>query len=171
MAYGVKEILKMTRIIVPVLIMFLSFWPAYAQTGSSKIGVVDGEKLFDQYPGAQDATKKISDAQDELRNAITETEKIYAEFEKQKKSEAEKLTKKKELQVKIDAKAQETKTLIESLSVKIEDEILAAIKKTASEKGLDVVFDKRAVLVGGTDITDAVSEALKKKPPIAEKKE
>ncbi len=153
--------------ILVLLILVFGFWPAYAQS-SSKIGVVDGEKLFDEYPAAQEATKKIADAQDELRDAITETEKVYAEFEKQKKSEAEKLTKKKELQSKIDLKAQETKKMIESLSSKIEDDILSSIKKVALEKTLDVVFDKRAVLVGGVDITNAVSEQLKKKAPIAD---
>ncbi len=157
----------MQRNILVLLILMLSFWPAYAET-APKVGVVDGEKLFDEYPAAQEATKKIADAQDELRDAISETEKVYSEFEKQKKSEAEKLTKKKELQSKIDAKAQETKKMIESLSAKIEEDILTSIKKVAGEKTLDVVFDKRAVLVGGADITDAVSTELRKKAPIAE---
>ena len=84
----------MYRILLLVLMLSISFWPvgfytqAYAQV-SSKIGVVDGEKLFDEYPNAQEATKKIADAQDELKEAITESERIYTEFEKQKKSEAE----------------------------------------------------------------------------------
>ena len=159
----------MHRIIIVLLLLAFSFWPAYAQT-SSKVGVVDGEKLFDEYPSAQEATKKIADAQDELKREITESENVYTEFEKQKKSEAEKLTKQKELQTKIDAKAQSTKKMIESLSSKIEDEILQAIKKIAGEKGLEVVFDKRAVLTGGVDITQAVSSELKKKVPLAEKK-
>ncbi|MBI2995942.1 MAG: OmpH family outer membrane protein [Candidatus Melainabacteria bacterium] len=150
-----------------VLITFIS-WPSYGLAqSSSKIGVVDGERLFDEFPSAQDATKKIADAQDELKDTISETEKIYSEFEKQKKSDSEKLTKKKELQAKIDLKAQETKKMIETLSTQIENDILQAIKKIAGEKGLDVILDKRAVLVGGTDITDSVSLQLKKKAPLA----
>ncbi|MBI3590481.1 MAG: OmpH family outer membrane protein [Candidatus Melainabacteria bacterium] len=156
----------MQRIIIVLILLVFSFWPALAQN-ASKIGVVDGEKVFDLYPGVEQAQKKISDAQDDLRNAITESENVYTEFEKQKKSEAEKLTKKKELQAKIDAKAQETKKLIESISLKIEDDIVQAIKKVAGEKGLEIVFDKRAVLNGGTDVTDAVSEQLKKRIPLA----
>lgn len=158
----------MGRIIFLLLILVFTFWPSYGQ-GSSKVGVVDGEKLFDEYPNAQEASKKIADAQDELRNAISESEKIYTEFEKQKKSEAEKLTKQKELQAKIDTKAQETKKMVEAISAKIEDEILQAIRKIAFERGLDVVFDKRAVLTGGVDVTQAVSEQLKKKIPIADR--
>lgn len=155
-------------LLVLCLISFVSFtfWPASAQT-ASKIGVVDGDKIFEQYPGVQDAQKKIADLQDALKDSVSESEKIYSEFEKQKKSETEKLTKKKELQAKIDTKAQETKKMIESISKKIEDDILQAIKKVSAEKGLDVVMDKRAVLSGGTDVTDLVSEQLKKKPPIA----
>lgn len=159
----------MYKSIIVLVAFMLTYWPAYAQS-SSKIGVVDGEKLFDGYPNAQEATKKIADAQDDLRKQIADSEKMYTEFEKQKKSEAEKLTKQKELQSKIDAKAQETKKMIESLSGKIEEDIVQAIKKIAAEKGLDVVFDKRAVLVGGLDITQPVSDFLKKKAPIAENK-
>ncbi len=158
----------MYRILLLVLALSMSLWPAhsYAQ-GSAKIGVVDGEKIFDEYPAAQEATKKIADAQDDLREAITESEKIYEEFEKQKKSEAEKLTKQRELQAKIDLKAKDTKKMIEGLSAKIEQDILQAIKSVAGEKGLEVVFDKRAVLHGGTDLTQQVLDILKKKVPIA----
>ena len=74
----------MQSLLVVVLLVFISFWPAYGQT-SSKIGIVDGEKLFDLYPGVQDAQKKIADAQDDLKNAIEESEKVFTEFEKQKK--------------------------------------------------------------------------------------
>ena len=163
---------------IPILFLLLIFTlsysgPAFAQSEmksikSSKIGVVDGEKLFDEYPGAQEATKKISNAQDELKQEIAESEKIYTEFEKQKKSEAEKLTKQKELQAKIDSKAQSTRKMIEALSAKIEDEILVTIKQIANDRGLDVVFDKKAVLFGGSDITGGVLEKLKKKSPLAE---
>ena len=162
----------MYRILLLVVVLGISFWPvnSYAQ-GNSKIGVVDGEKLFDEYPNAQEATKKIADAQDELKESITESEKIYGEFEKQKKSEAEKLTKQKELQAKIDLKAKETKKMIENLSSKIEQDILQSIKAVAGEKALDIVFDKRAVLHGGVDLTQPVLELLKKKVPIANQPE
>ena len=69
----------------------------------------------------------------------------------------------KELQAKIDVKAQSTKKMVEALSNKIEADILEAVKKIASEKGVEVVFDKRAVLVGGLDITESVTDYLKKK--------
>jgi len=160
----------MNKLLVTLLLVVLSFWPAYAHD-SGKIGVVDGEKLFDEYPSAQEASKKIADAQDDLKKEISESEKVYSEFEKGKKSEAEKLTKQRELQTKIDARAQDTRKMIEDLSGKIEADILQAIKKIASGKGIDVVFDKRAVLSGGVDITDEVVLILKKKSTIAEKKE
>ena len=165
----------MHRIISCFVLVLLTFslWPAFAQSDvktlkASKVGVVDGEKLFDEYPDAQEATKKIAGAQEDLKNEITESEKVYTEFSKLKKSEAEKLTKQKELQSKIDSKAQDTRKMIESLSGKIEQDIVGAIKTVANEKGIEVVFDKRAVLYGGSDITDTVSDYLKKKVPIAE---
>ncbi len=151
----------MNRFIYVLCLSMLMMWPANAQT--TKIGFVDGDKIFDEYPAAQDASKKISDAQELLKKEIVESEKIFTEFEKQKKSEAEKATKQKELQNKIDNKANETKKLIETLSGKIEDDIMQTVKKIAAEKGIETVLDKRAVLIGGVDITDAVSIELKKK--------
>ena len=154
--------MKMFKAILVLGLLMFSVWPSYGQV--SMVGVVDGERLFDEYPGAQDASKRISDVQDELRNEITESEKVYTKFEEQKKSETEKLTKKKELQSKIDLKAQEARKLIENLSGKIEKDIVEAIQIVSKKKGIDVVFDKRAVLVGGNDITDSVAEYLKNKP-------
>jgi len=151
----------MNRLVYVLFLSLILVWPVSAQT--NKMGYVDGDKLFDEYPAAQDASKKISDAQDALKKEITESERIFTEFEKQKKSEAEKATKQKELQAKIDLKANDTKKLIETLSVKIEDDIIQSIKKVAAEKGLDIILDKRAVLLGGQDITDIVSVELKKK--------
>lgn len=163
----------MNRIISVFVLVLLTtaFWPAFAESDIKvpkglRVGIVDGEKLFDEYPEAQEATKKISNAQEDLKNQITESEKVFTEFSKEKKSEAEKLTKQKELQSKIDAKAQETRKMIESLSSKIENDIVNAIKTIAGEKGIEVVLDKRAVLYGGSDITDTVSEYLKKKSPL-----
>ena len=163
---------------VGYVILFLTvftFWPVCAETINKetkavRVGIVDGEKVFDEYSFAQEATKKITDAQDQLKQQIEESEKTYTEFAKQKKSEAEKLTKQKELQADIDAKAQSTRKMIESLSSKIESEILQAIKTISTEKGLDVIFDKRAVLFGGTDVTQSVVNELKKKSPIAGEK-
>ena len=71
--------MTMQRIIVVLFLFTLTVWPSYAQN-NLKIGVVDGEKIFDEYPGVQDAQKKISDAQDGLKNAINDSEKIYSEF-------------------------------------------------------------------------------------------
>ena len=127
------------------LLFVICLWPGQA-LAEMKIGLVDGDKLFDDYQSAQNATQKISDLQDELRDLITESEKVYSEFEKQKKSEAEKLTKQKELQSKIDLKAKETKKAVEILSKGVEQEILQAIKSVALKKGLETVIDKRAVL-------------------------
>lgn len=149
-----------------VLVLFLSIfvWPTSAISGT-KVGIVDGEKLFEAYPAAQDATKKIATVQEELRDAITESEKALGDLEKEKKPESEKLVKQRELQAKIDIKAKETKELIETISLTLEKEILNAVEKVASKKGLEVVFDKRAVLLGGVDITEEVSQELKKQKP------
>ena len=155
----------MYRLLLPLLFV-ICLWPIHA-LAETKIGLVDGDKLFDEYQSAQDATKKIADLQDELKELIDESERVYTEFEKQKKSEAEKLTKQKELQSKIDLKAKETKKAVETVSKNVEQEILQAIKLVALRKGLETVIDKRAVLYGGTDVTQTVLDELKKKAPLA----
>lgn len=144
----------------------LIFWPVSA-LAAIKIGIVDGEKLFDEYPQAQDASKKIADAQDKLRDIITNSEKKFSELEKEGKSESEKLTKQRELQTQIDTEATKTRELIESISASLEDDILESIKEIATKKGIEVVLDKRAVLIGGTDITDDVAQVLQKKKKTA----
>lgn len=154
----------MIKRLIVLSVLFMSLVRPDMAFAGTKIGIVDGELLFDQYPGAQDASKKIADAQEELKKIITESEEKFAEFEKEKKTEAEKLTKQRELQTKIDLKAAETKKLIESLSGGLEKDIVSAIKKIAVSKGIEIVVDKRAVLYGGEDLTDLVSKELKNKP-------
>ena len=68
---------SMNRLIYVLFLSLILVWPACAQ--SSKLGFVDGDKLFDEYPAAQDASKKISDAQDALKKEIAESERIFTE--------------------------------------------------------------------------------------------
>ena len=48
-------------------------------------------------------------------------------------------------------------------SEQVQNEIAAAIQKVAEPKGINLVLNKDVVLLGGTDITDAVIEKLNKK--------
>jgi Skp family chaperone for outer membrane proteins len=42
----------------------------------------------------------------------------------------------------------------------LKDELFAAIKAEAKAKNLDTVLEKSVILVGGTDITDAVVQRI-----------
>ena len=44
----------------------------------------------------------------------------------------------------------------------MEDQVTGAVKSVASKKGLSLVVDKSAVIYGGTDITEEVTDALNK---------
>lgn len=44
----------------------------------------------------------------------------------------------------------------------VEDELLALVQKVAKDQKLDVIYERRAVLVGGVDLTDQVIKKLSK---------
>ena len=51
----------------------------------------------------------------------------------------------------------------EEISKKLTDTVTAAIEATAKEKGYTAIVDKKAMLYGGTDVTEAVLQQLNKK--------
>lgn len=55
------------------------------------------------------------------------------------------------------------KSKMQELQGKIDGELQTAVQKVAESKGLTLVLDKAAVMIGGTDISDAVIAALDRK--------
>lgn len=55
------------------------------------------------------------------------------------------------------------KSKMQELQGKIDGELQAAVAKVADSKGLTLVLDKAAVMIGGTDISDAIIAALDRK--------
>jgi outer membrane protein len=55
------------------------------------------------------------------------------------------------------------KSKMQDLQVKIDAELQTAVAKVAESKGLTLILDKAAVMIGGTDISDAVIAALDRK--------
>lgn len=113
---------------------------------SSNIGVVDMSKVIT--PDNQDA----ADAQKQLQQAGEDMQK---QFEEQSANMTDE--QKQELFQKMQgdmAKKQE------ELYKGVKDKVDTAIGNVANTKGLSLVVDKRAVLYGGTDITDQVTKEL-----------
>ena len=113
---------------------------------SSNIGVVDTSKLIT--PDNQDA----QEAQKQLQQIAEDSQK---QFEEQSANMTDE--QKQELYQKM---RDEVSKKQEDIYKGSKDKVDTAISNVANTKGLTLVVDKRAVLYGGTDITDQVAKQL-----------
>lgn len=113
---------------------------------SSNIGVVDASKLIT--PDNKDA----QEAQKQLQQIAEDSQK---QFEEQSANMTDE--QKQELYQKMRDEASKKQ---EDIYKGIKDKVDTAISNVANTKGLVLVVDKRAVLYGGTDITDQVAKQL-----------
>lgn len=117
---------------------------------SSNIGVVDMSKAVPP------DNKDIQEAQQKMQQISSDMQK---QFEQQSANMTEE--QKQELFQKMQAElAQKNQELIKTVQAKVE----TAIGDVAKTKGLSVVLDKRAVLYGGTDITEQVAKKMSATP-------
>ena len=117
---------------------------------SSNVGVVDMSKAVPP------DNKDIQEAQQKMQQISSDMQK---QFEQQSANMTEE--QKQELFQKMQAElAQKNQELIKTVQAKVE----TAIGDVAKTKGLSVVLDKRAVLYGGTDITEQVAKKMSDTP-------
>lgn len=141
-----------------VLLSVSLMLPAAAQ--QSKIGIVDKARLYGAFPRLKTAADQIKAEEERLHKLI---ERSNAEFEtakKAKKPEAELTALHKRLQSQIDDEWKKFQTKALGMEKDLETELDSAIRAEAQAKQMDAVFDKTAVLLGGTDITDGVVKRL-----------
>ncbi len=123
----------------------------------AKIAVVDVQKVVNSSPQVQ-ALKKEQQAK--AQEVVTFIEKARKDV-----AAAPDATKKQALEDKYNKELKERKTKIEkdytSKLSAIDSKISSIIAAQAKAGNFDVVLAKGAVLYGGTDITDAVSKAIK----------
>lgn len=133
-------------IIVGVIVAALiggvgGFFVARLTSQPMQVGYIDIEKIAEDFPAYQDATKMLRGEQMDLELEFQEKSKNLSDEEKQKLGI--------ELQEQLAKKDKE-------LSQRVETEIRTAVKKVAQEKKLTVVSAKNALYFGGVDITDQV---------------
>ena len=109
---------------------------------SKRADQVDNEaSTLSQKPAPTDAdTKRLA----EISKLRTDAAKSLAKAEADRRDQLR--------QMEIDA------------TTNVENELLALVEKVAKDQKLDVVYERRAVLVGGVDVTDAVIKKLPKGP-------
>ena len=122
-----------------------------------KIAVVDVQKIVNASPEVQALKNEQKTKAQEVVNFIDKARKDVAA--------ASDATKKQALEEKYNKEVKAKKEKIEkdckSKLTAIDSKISAAIASQAKANNFDIVIAKGAVLYGGSDITDAVSKAVK----------
>ena len=127
---------------------------------AQKIGVVELKTVLDKYPKVKDLEANLKAEEDRLHKMIERSNKDFQVAKKAKKSDAELKALQKELQGKIDQEVNNYQKKLIAKDKMLRDELMAAIKAEAKAKNLDTVLEKSVILVGGTDITDAVVQRI-----------
>lgn len=137
------------------------------------VGIVDTKKIFESsklFEALNKAKGDLSNLEEDIKKETLYKSKLLeearaknvkdAELQKmQEKFQKELEDKRKKAQDTSDSKQKE----LETMSVKLKSDVETAIKDVASEKKLEVVVDKQAVLFGGTDITEDVIKKINEK--------
>jgi outer membrane protein len=136
-----------------------------------KVGTVDLQKLFKEYPGTKTAQKKftamaqrkqkdLQDAADELKDmaADMESSKSVLSTKQKRQKQTEYETKEKDLRMQDAQIRTDLATKEAEMTQSILDEIKAIVAAAAKEKGVDLVLDseKTVYINGGVDLTDDV---------------
>lgn len=150
---GKKKNIKIFSAAVAAIFIFSIAGIAVSQLGNpvnaaptSSIGVVDMSKVIT--PDNQDAVE----AQKQIQQIGQDTQK---QFEEQSAGMSDE--QKQELFTKMQGEMQQKQ---EEVYKGVKDKVDNAVATVANTKSLSLVVDKRAVLYGGTDITEQVAKEL-----------
>lgn len=146
-----------------ILMAMVAFCPSPANAG--EFAVVDVNSVVENYTKAQevaaDLKVKESEMQKFLKDAQEQIEKAKTPVEKQ--ALEKKLGEQFELKRKAYLNSQADKWQA------VEKDIIDTINSVAAKRKSDMVFNKSAVIVGGTDITDEVIKQLNSAKPTPKK--
>jgi len=173
--------------------MALVFSAGVAQAKIEKIGVVNIQKILNEFKEAESVNnnlqtekdalqEKLDKAQDEIKSKKDKYEKKIAKMsEADKKKASEELNKDlTTLQDTFQKYSNQLRAKQEEAYNDIQGKIMKTISEVAAAEAIDVVAEKAVVYVGGVDITEKVLEKLnggkasaspKKKESKSEKKE
>jgi Skp family chaperone for outer membrane proteins len=124
------------------------------------IGVVDKDKVVTSYPKAQNAANELRSSEERVHKLIEDSNKQYEDAKTAHKPPADLESLQRKLQAQIDDEVKRIQAKAKNLEDQLEKDIDDAIKAEATNRKVDAVFMKQAVLVGGVDITDGVIKRL-----------
>ncbi len=132
---------------------------AFGAANAEVIGVVDFDKVVDNYSKVKTVTDEISDKYAEIQRYGLDKEREYKklstplERKNFEEATARELSKKQEAYLKLKEKKE----------TEIDTTIKNTIKQVAMENKIDTVVEKTVVFFGGVDITDKVVKSLNSK--------
>ncbi|OGB87213.1 hypothetical protein A3H38_01115 [candidate division WOR-1 bacterium RIFCSPLOWO2_02_FULL_46_20] len=145
------------------IMLSLSLLAGLASAASyTSIGFIDVQKVFREYKETESAQKEVEKKETVFKKEFEESQKKLKKAEEDGIKEEALETMKKDLEKKLSPKRDELLKLNEQLTVKLQLEILEAVKKVTKKVGLDMVLDKQVVITGGMDLTEMVINELNK---------
>lgn len=132
---------------------------AFGAANAEVIGIVDFDKVVDNYSKVKTVTDEISDKYAEIQRYSLDKEREYKklstplERKNFEEATARELSKKQEAYLKLKEKKE----------AEIDATIKNTIKQVAMENKIDTVIEKSVVFFGGVDITDKVVKSLNSK--------
>jgi len=147
-----KSFKKYLVIFAAIATIGLSGLQSYAQ----QVGVVDLDKIVNNYSKAQDVSADLKVKEAELQKFLAEAQKQLKDAPSpvEKKNLEEKLTQQ------FKTKSEDFKDAQIKQWKQIEDNIFSAIETVSKTNRLDVVLVKSSVLFGGNDVTDQILNLL-----------
>jgi Skp family chaperone for outer membrane proteins len=177
------EFLVASVAIITLVMMLSSITGAAPQKDLNNVGYVDVEKLHEELPDFQNLQAIMQEKENGFKSfqGYILSQHRVALKELQDKVTSEKKGKSTEEQAKIEKRYQddvknktdelngklenERKKIVQELNAqkkKADEKTKVIISEVAKDKKISIVFDKNAVLFGGTDITDQVIKKAQK---------
>lgn len=144
---------------VMAVAMVLMALPANANSG--KFGVVDFQVL-NATPQAQEAMNKVNAIQEKLQQELAKRSQQLEDARKRNASETELQSMQQRFEQELQQLRAKGEESAKAAYAAYEDKVKQAIKSVASQRKVDLVFNKQALVQGGEDITEDVKKALAK---------
>ena len=148
--------MKKFKLLALTLISLFVFTTFSTATEAKDMGVVDLNKVIDNYTEAQKVAADLKVKENELQSFVEEAQKKIKDGKTpvEKKNLEDKFSEEFNIKRNAYVKAQSEKW------DKVEDNILKGIQEIYTRKKMEMVFNKQSVILGGTDITDELIKNL-----------
>lgn len=129
---------------------------------SANIGYIEVQKVFSSYKETEKAQKDLEKQEAGFKKEFEDSQKQLEKAEKEGKKTEELDKMRKDLETKLAPKRDTLIKLNQQLTIRLQQDILEAVKKVSKKVGIETVLDKQVVINGGIDLTELVINELNK---------